>query len=94
MGPELLGENRHLDRAEPDAAVGFGELDAEPALLDHRVPQAGVVRVTRRGVRAHAGGRRKIVEQLARAVTECELVVGEVEVHEQWVADTGTSFRC
>ena len=36
---ELLGEDRDLDRAEPDAALGFRHLDAQPALLDHRVPE-------------------------------------------------------
>ena len=94
MRAELLGEDRHLDRAEPDAAVGFGHLDAEPALLDHRVPQARRRSAAPDAVCARTrGGRGKIVEQLSRAVTERKLVVGEVEVHEQWVADTGTSFR-
>ena len=52
---ERLGQDGDLDRAEPDAALGFGDFDSQPTLLDHRVPERAIERVPRRGVRAHVG---------------------------------------
>ena len=42
---------------------------------------AGVVRRVARRVGAHDPGRRPVVEQIARRVTQRELVVGQLEVH-------------
>ncbi len=55
MAPELLDEDRHLHRAEPEPALGFSDLDAEPTLLDHRGPEGPVERIAGGRVRPDPG---------------------------------------
>ncbi len=81
MPAQFLAQHRDLDRAQPYAAAFLGDLDPEPALLDHGLPQRAIERCIARRVRTHPFRRRKAVEQLPRAVPERELVVGELEVH-------------
>ena len=81
MSPELLDEDRDLDRTEPEPAAGFVHLDAEPTLVDQRAPERAVEWGIGRGVGADARGRGEVVEELARARAQGELILGEVEVH-------------
>ena len=78
--PELLAQDRQLDRAEALAAVLLGDGDAGPAELAELLPQrlvgAGGLRVL-----AHALGAGARAEQLAGGALDVALVVGEPEVH-------------
>ena len=66
----------------PDAAGRLGLLDAEPALLDHGLPQRrrrGSARRSTTRPDPSRGG--VVVEQVARRLAQRLLVLGELEVH-------------
>ena len=78
--PELLGEDRGLDRAEPDAAVASGTVSAgQPSstiVLHSAVgPRAGL------DDRAGERDRDSLTSTVADRVAQLFLVVGEVEFH-------------
>jgi hypothetical protein len=78
--PELLAEDRELDRAEALTAVLLGDCDARPAELGELLPQA-VVAAAGLGVLADALRVRAARQQLARGALDLALVVAQSEVH-------------
>src|SRR5207244_1912578 len=79
--PDLLDQHRHLDGAESQTTAVVRHLDRRPSLLDHRLPEPVVDPAAGIDDGADARRGRQAVEQLARAVTQRELVVRQLEIH-------------
>ena len=87
MTSQLLAQHRHLDQAEPEAAVVGRALDRRPSLLGHRRPQVVVEMAILGGHLPDAGGRAGTVEEARRRITERDLVRRELEVHRREPTD-------
>jgi hypothetical protein len=72
---DLLQQHGHLDHPQAEAAGVLRDGDAGPSLVDHRLPQLGVVPAPGIDDGAHRRGRRLGVEQLSSCAPERELVV-------------------
>src|SRR5438105_1001785 len=94
MGADCFEKDCDLDPTESDSPIALGDRDAGPPLVEHRLPQLGVIRGTGLRVRPNLCRRAAAVEQLARGIPQRLLVVVQLEVHVRPdVPDTGVSIR-
>ena len=78
---ELLEEHDDFDcsEAEPARVLGYG--DADPPLVDHCLPQRGVVPAAGVDHFSHRGRRRQPVEELTGGVAQRLLILRKIEIH-------------
>lgn len=75
-----FSQNCCLDRAHPQTALVFGEVDARPSLLGHCSPQLGIT-TPGGGCRPDARTVSKVVEQSLGCGPECQLIFGKFKIH-------------
>ena len=81
MPADLLEQDGRLHPTQPDAAVGLGQRDRQPALVGQGLPQALVVGTAGIQVRPDLVVAGAVVQQIPGRFLESHLVRREFEVH-------------